>query len=387
LELVANQKFEELDRTIALAKQGKFDDALAIVRGNLGLALMERARDIVATGQAELENLRSQEVGSLQDNVRKLAWLTSLGVFTVVILSFAAVAQVTTHARELDRAHEELASINDALEERVRERTKELRRANEEIQRYAYVVSHDLRAPLINIVGFTKELETAVQTIKTALNPSFAGRKDASAAEAARALGKDVPEALRFIEASTGRMDKLLRAILDLSRLGRAPLKPEAIDLEKLVAECIDSARQSAKQADANVAIEGALPGVISDRAALEQIVSNLLDNAVKYLSPERRGDIIVRGRRIGAMIQLEVQDNGRGIAPADHQRIFELFRRAGKQDCPGEGIGLAHVQSQVRRLGGEIAVMSDGASGSTFTLTLPHDLHRVIAEGVLERG
>jgi signal transduction histidine kinase len=387
LRSVAEQIFVELNQTIALTREGQNDEALAIVRDNSGLQLMDRARDIVAAEQEKLNDLRSQVVGALEDSARKLALLTSLGVFAVVVLSLAAVAQMTIHARQLNRAHEELASINEALEERVRDRTKELRRANEEIQRYAYVVGHDLRAPLINIVGFTKELETAVQTIQAALDALTADRDNAKVCEAARAVEEDVPEALRFIRASTGRMDKLLKAILDLSRLGRAPLRPEALDLAKLVEECIAAQRSLADQANANVSIEGVLPSIVGDRAALEQIVSNLLDNAVKYLSPMRCGDIIVRGRRDGAMVQLEFADNGRGIAQADQQRIFELFRRAGKQDRPGEGIGLAHVQSLVRRLGAEIAVTSDGVSGSTFTLTLPHDLRRVLSEGAADHA
>jgi signal transduction histidine kinase len=114
------------------------------------------------------------------------------------------------------------------------------------------------------------------------------------------------------------------------------------------------------------------LPEIISDRLAIEQIFSNLIDNAIKYLKPGVPGDISVRGRTKLGFAIFEIADNGRGIDPRDHQRIFDLFRRAGTQDKPGQGIGLAHVRALVRRLGGTMSVASDLHNGSTFTITLP---------------
>ena len=116
----------------------------------------------------------------------------------------------------------------------------------------------------------------------------------------------------------------------------------------------------------------GLTPGGASDRLALEQIFSNLIDNALKYLKPGVPGDILVRARTKLGFAIFEVIDNGRGIDPKDHQRIFDLFRRAGTQDKPGQGIGLAHVRALVRRLGGTMSVSSELNHGSTFTITLP---------------
>jgi signal transduction histidine kinase len=97
-----------------------------------------------------------------------------------------------------------------------------------------------------------------------------------------------------------------------------------------------------------------------------------LIDNALKYLKPDVPGDIAIRGRRKLGFAIFEITDNGRGIDPKDHQRIFDLFRRAGAQDRPGQGIGLAHVRALVRRLGGTMSVSSELGHGSTFTVTLP---------------
>src|SRR6185295_18179654 len=99
---------------------------------------------------------------------------------------------------------------------------------------------------------------------------------------------------------------------------------------------------------------------------------SNLIDNALKYLKAGAPGLITVKGRRKLGYVIYEVNDNGRGIDPRDHQRIFDLFRRAGPQDRPGQGIGLAHVRTLVRRLGGMLSVSSELGRGSTFTVTLP---------------
>ena len=116
----------------------------------------------------------------------------------------------------------------------------------------------------------------------------------------------------------------------------------------------------------------GRRPRVERDRLALEQVFANLIDNALKYGRTEDPLKIDISGRISGTQAIYEVTDNGRGIDPRDHQRVFELFRRSGTQDRPGEGIGLAHVRALVRRLGGTMGLSSELGRGSTFTVTLP---------------
>jgi signal transduction histidine kinase len=115
---------------------------------------------------------------------------------------------------------------------------------------------------------------------------------------------------------------------------------------------------------------------IVTDRMAMEQIIGNLLDNAVKYRMADRPLTISLRGRPApGDRLTIDVRDNGRGIAEHDRERIFELFRRAGSQNQPGEGIGLAHVRAMVRNLGGDIAVVSQVGEGTTFSITLPRKI------------
>jgi signal transduction histidine kinase len=114
------------------------------------------------------------------------------------------------------------------------------------------------------------------------------------------------------------------------------------------------------------------VPAIVSDRIAIDQVFSNLIDNALKYLVDGRPGRIRIEGVSQGRFVTVTVQDNGRGIAARDLERVFELFRRAGNQDRPGEGIGLAHVKALVRRLGGTIECVSTLGEGSVFSVRLP---------------
>ena len=172
-------------------------------------------------------------------------------------------------------------------------------------------------------------------------------------------------------EAAVGKMDGLIAAILRLSREGERRFRPEPLDMGALVRGLADAQRHQAARAGAAVEI-GPLPDLTADRVAVEQIFGNLLDNAVKYLDPDRPGRVAVAGRRVGESAVFTVSDNGRGIAASDHARVFELFRRSGPQDRPGEGIGLAHVRALVRALGGQIDLASTVGAGTTFTVRLP---------------
>ena len=120
------------------------------------------------------------------------------------------------------------------------------------------------------------------------------------------------------------------------------------------------------------VEVQGALPDLHHDRLAIDQIFQNLIENATKYLKPGVAGRIKIRGHRAGKRAVFEVEDNGRGVDPNDHERIFELFRRSGPQDQRGEGIGLAHVRALAYRLGGTVTIRSQLNEGSTFIVDLP---------------
>jgi len=270
------------------------------------------------------------------------------------------------------QAEEALRQAHDEMEVRVRERTAELEEANEEVRRFAYIVSHDLRAPLVNLQGFASELRTASDVLQDALPVALPHLEPLQRADVARALDQDIPEALGFIETSVTRMDHLIRAMLHLSRLGRRELHREPLDMLSLVQETVQTLTHQIAQRQAQVTVDP-LPTVMADRTAMEQVMGNLLANAVAYLAPGRPGEIVVTGERQAKVTVFTVRDNGRGIAPDDIAKVFEPFRRVGQQDVPGEGMGLAYVRMLVRRHGGEIRCHSTLGVGTTFTFTIAH--------------
>ncbi len=283
--------------------------------------------------------------------------------------------RVEKRTAQLERARAKLAGLIANLEHAVAARTADLTEANEEIQRFAYIVSHDLRAPLVNVMGFTAELDAVRKEVEAFMDRVAKQAPELVTDDARMAIETDLPEALDFIRSSTQRMDRLIAAILKLSREGRRVLTPEPIVMREVIAQLEQNITHQLDEEGAELEIED-MPDLVSDRVALEQIFGNLIENAVKYLDPARPGRIIVRGRtEPDHMLHFEVEDNGRGIDPRDHQRVFDLFRRAGTQDKSGEGIGLAHVRALVRRLGGSIHIASEPGKGSTFIVALPKTL------------
>jgi signal transduction histidine kinase len=235
-------------------------------------------------------------------------------------------------------------------------------------------VSHDLRAPLVNIKGFAAELHVACEAIQHAMPAALPHLEARQHTDLTTTLERDVPEALAFIDASVTRMDALIQALLQLSRLGRRELHFERIDMNALVKEVLQALEHQMTQRQVRVTV-GALPPVDADCTALEQIFGNLLSNAVNYLQPGRPGEVVITAERGPEHTTFHVQDNGRGIAAADIAKVFEPFRRVGKQDVPGEGMGLAYVQTLVRRHAGSICCRSTPGVGTTFSFTIAHDL------------
>ena len=184
-------------------------------------------------------------------------------------------------------------------------RTAELSRANEEIQRFAYIVSHDLRSPLVNVMGFTSELEIALAPLKRVVDWMVEHAPDRLPRDVKDSVEIEMPEAIGFIRSSTRKMDGLINAILRLSREGRRNLTGEPLAMNRIAQGLIDNVRHRLTERGADATIEGELPDIVSDRLAIEQVFGNLIDNAVKYLSPKRPGLITLRGRREAGLADL----------------------------------------------------------------------------------
>jgi len=281
------------------------------------------------------------------------------------------IAVAIENARLYEAVQRELAERKQA-EEQLQRYSAELAQSNEELKRFTYTISHDLRAPLVNLKGFSGELTCALEVLRSALHDILPQLDEEHRSAVIGALLADVPEALGFIDASVSRMDHYINALLKLSRLGRRELVLERVDVEALAKTTVETLEYQIEQRRARVTIRP-LPEMVADRTSMEQIMSNLLNNAVIYLEPKRAGEIEISGECNAEETLLRVRDNGRGIAPEDMDKVFAPFRRAGKQDVPGEGMGLAYVQTLVRRHGGRIWCESEAGIGTTFTFTIPN--------------
>lgn len=379
---LGRSKMELVKLNLAEVRAGHYDDTRAALASDRGKVIMDAVREKAAGLRDTVAAYRIAGAARMREAGDTLTTLISAGVAMIVVLVVGGALFIRRRLAELDEARGDLVEINRDLGARVRERTESVYRANQELQRYAYIVGHDLRAPLVNIMGFTAELEDAARRLTDHVEKTTVDRAAPEMREVIAAVEEDIPEALGFIRSSTARMDGLITEILNLSRAGRRVLEPESVDVGGLVGDCVAAIRQRFDETGAEVSIEGRLPTVVTDRTALEQIFTNLLDNAAKYLVDGRPGRIVVRGRIERGRAIFEVDDNGRGIAPADHERVFELFRRAGVQDRPGEGIGLAHTRALVRRLGGDVTVVSDGETGTIFRIEIARDLSVRLSEG-----
>ncbi|HEX7884095.1 MAG TPA: CHASE3 domain-containing protein [Afipia sp.] len=385
LRAAAESRLDEFTKAVEFVKRNDTPGGIAMLRDGSSAAV-QRIGEIATTMRAEEDRLFQMRTRAADRSQTLAAVLTSAGSGLVLILAGASIFLVRRSVRARDEAEQKLRDNNLNLEAIVETRTADLREANEEIQRFAYIVSHDLRSPLVNIMGFTSELEELRTDIFTRIAkysraaatsaiPEPIGDADPATAPELqtedRQLSQDFSEALGFIKSSIGKMDRLISAILNLTREGRRDFHPVEINTRELIETIISSVAHQASEAHAQIRVE-ALPNIVSDQLAMEQIFSNLVDNALKYLKPDIPGDILIKGRNKLGFVIFEITDNGRGIDPKDHTRIFDLFRRAGLQDRQGQGIGLAHVRALVRRLGGTIHVSSELLAGSTFTVTLP---------------
>jgi len=248
------------------------------------------------------------------------------------------------------KAEEELRELNAALEDRVKERTIELEKSYKELEAFSYTVSHDLRAPLQAIRGFT-------QILKEDYSEQLDG------------AGQELLE--RIIQADK-RMARLIDDILSYSRLGRTAIKLESVPLAPLIRYSKGDFELRLKEIGGQLDVATDLPEVHGDLTLLAQVFSNLFQNSIDYRRKEVPLILKVRSRREGNHVVISVSDNGQGIAPEHHQKAFQAFQRLhSDKQVAGTGLGLATVKKAVEKMGGKIWIESEAGRGSTFFIRL----------------
>lgn len=325
--------------------------------------IQERGRQIIETGGASFETKHRHKNGSIRDVLVNSHAITLQGKQYIQSIWYDI-----TERKEVEQV---IRQMNEKLEQRVAERTAELSAANEEVKQFAYIVSHDLRSPLVNLRGFSTELKYTLKDVEENIRPVWDHLNDEQRKQLELALKEEIPEALGFIESSVLRMDTFTGAILQLSRLGRHELKLEHLDMNEIIQSSLAMLAYTIEQNQVEI-VTNLLPEIRADRVAIGQIMSNILNNAVNYLDPERPGRIEIESKQDDNEATIYIRDNGRGIAEEDMPKVFAPFRRAGRQDVQGEGMGLAYVQALVRRQGGQIWCESEPGVGSIFAFTIP---------------
>jgi len=248
----------------------------------------------------------------------------------------------------------------------------ELKRKNKELESIVYVASHDLRSPLVNIQGFGKNLQKYFGQIADAL-------KNAQSLDELRLtmepiLAERIPKALQFIEAGSAKMDILISGLLRISRIGRVQLQMEAINMDLLMKKILETMAFQIEKTNAHIQVESPLMNCYGDKDQLNQVFSNLLDNAIKYRAPDRPLAITISCELKDRNIIYLIADTGLGIAPEYQDKIWEIFHRFDDSDAaiPGEGLGLTITRRIVERHRGSIWVESKAGVGSRFYVELP---------------
>jgi signal transduction histidine kinase len=380
-----------LTRVDELLSEGKRDQAIEEIKHLYGLKRMQALRteiDQFIDQQRHLDALRRDQL--------ELSWqlqsrLLFAGLFIMILI---AVSMLTLFHRSISQRLGILAQKarllgegkpltaplpgNDEiaqLDRTFHEMAKALAERNQENELFIYSASHDLRAPLVNLRGFSEELTQAVGRLQGLLNQ--ADLPDQLRRDIDKILRKEMGASLRVFETSAERMGTIIDALLQLSRVGRVEYHRQTVDVQAVLHRVVAALESAIASKAALVAIKF-LPPVWGDPAAIEQLFANLLSNAVNFLDPERPGRIevgVLDAAAHGcspAMRTYYVRDNGLGIPKDFQSKLFLAFQRFHPETSAGEGIGLALARRIVDRHGGEIWAESAPGAGTTFYFTLP---------------
>ena len=342
LEGYVTEGFSSAHQALAELRPGKVDLLLTdlMMPEMDGISLIEAARQIdptlgaiVMTGHGTIDTAVQAMRGGALDYILKPFKLN-------------VILPVIARALDVQRLRREVVE----LREMERRRSEELAAAYHDLESFSYSVSHDLRAPLRSIDGFTQILEE-----------DFAER-----------LGEDGGRIVRFVRAGSQKMDQLIVALLEFSRAGRTALHREAIDMTLLAQAAASEARSLHTGPEPLIEISP-LPAVEGDATVMRQVWTNLIGNALKYSAKRPQPHVRISGRVEAQQAIYQVQDNGAGFDMRYADKLFGVFQRLhSTEDFAGTGVGLAIVQRIIARHGGRISAQSAPDQGACFEFSIP---------------
>jgi signal transduction histidine kinase len=312
------------------------------------------------------------EVDQLINNFRVMSEALNQKFREIIYANETLELRVEERSIELTKANDELQKEiagHQQTEAQLDRLMTELQQKNKELEGIIYIASHDLRSPLVNVQGFSRKLAkncTEIDRIITDIGPGADAREQLQPI-----LRESIPKSLGFIIGSIEKMDNLLSGLLRLSRLGRAAICYETLDIQAVMAKIVASMTFQIEAAHALVET-GRLAPCVADAVQLNQVFSNLMDNAIKYRSPDRQLIIRIFSEQTAEGVRYCFADNGIGIPHEHLDRIWEIFHRVNRNETQGEGLGLTMSRRIIDRLGGSMYMESEPGSGSRFYVTLP---------------
>lgn len=386
---------------------GEIDDARAAIENLQGEKLRteieEQMASLMANDIKSLERQMESQSGTMRSEflVIGVGTLCMIGIAIFMQTSFtrgitSRLAILTENARrmgegrplmpmisgadeiaELDRSFHLMAEQLDQALSDVRRQIRDLENTNQDLSRktrenevFVYSISHDMRSPLVNLLGFSNELDLAIRELKQLF--ATVSVPDSARPRFAALLNEDIPQSIHYLQSAVARLSTIIDALLRLARVGRLEQKSEVVQVTPIVRRIVESLSASTTAKKAQIQLHE-LPAVMGDPAAIEHIFGNLIANAINYLDLSRPGRIEV-GRideQDSGTVTLFVKDNGVGIAAKHQEKVFVAFQRLNPSLADGEGVGLTLVRSMVEKMNGNIRVESEEGVGSTFLVTL----------------
>ncbi|MBV8896092.1 MAG: CHASE3 domain-containing protein [Acidobacteriaceae bacterium] len=348
---LVQKRFAQASHVLEVQNSKGFAAAVEAMKADDSETTMDSIRRQIGDLRRQLSDEQSNDMQKQHDLARWVFVIFIIGALVLIGVMFWLYRALLSYLHGRDAANAELQKVNAELESRIQERTQDLTRANEELQQFAYVASHDLQEPLRTITSFTQLLESR-----------YKGQLD-----------EDADEFIGYIVSSSRRMTDLINGLLALGRLRKAGQATAQVPFDKLLEEAEISLQASIRESGAEI-YSDPLPALVVDRVQFAQLLQNLISNAIKYRRAEAPR-ITIRAKRDSTSWMFSVSDNGRGFNQQFAERIFGLFQRLHPRDVHGTGMGLSIARRILERHGGRIWAESKEGAGSTFYFTLPLSL------------